>query len=103
MVILLIMNIAICSAIKAKRVITFHDDGDRRIVEPYCHGTSRAGYEVLRGYQTGGQSDSEPLPGWRLYLVSRMSNFEITQDTFPGTNADYQRNDEHIPTIHCQV
>jgi hypothetical protein len=46
------MNAAICAAIKKKAVIQFNYKGSLRIVEPQCHGTSTAGNEVLRGFQT---------------------------------------------------
>jgi len=50
------MNLEICAAIRTRSVIQFYYDGGLRTVEPHCHGVSKDGNELLRGYQTGGYS-----------------------------------------------
>ncbi len=97
------MNSTICSAIENKRVISFYYDGGIRIVEPFCHGVSTAGHEVLRGYQIGGYSKSASEPPWRLYLVSKMSSLEITDQSFNGIRPEYNPNDSMMSTIYCRV
>lgn len=48
------MNTAICAAISKRAIVEFTYHSGTRMVELYVHGTSTAGNEVLRGYQTGG-------------------------------------------------
>ena len=59
------MDRQICAAIRVRHHLVFNYDGLLRVIEPHAHGTSSRGKEVVRGFQTGGQSSSIPL-GWRL-------------------------------------
>jgi hypothetical protein len=59
-----------------------------RIVEPHCHGISRTGKEVLRGYQTGGFSSSGRAVGWRLFEVWKTSGLQRTGEIFVGIVPD---------------
>ena len=87
------MNPEICEAIKLKRIIRFNYSGGLRTVEPFCHGVSTAGNEVLRGYQTSGDSESGDPVGWKLFRVSEISNLTITNELFSGTRPGYNPND----------
>jgi len=40
----------ICRAIQDKRVIEFTYDGNRRVVEPYCHRLTQQNNPGLQGY-----------------------------------------------------
>ena len=96
------MNATLCKAIQQKRVIRFLYDGDLRVVEPFCHGVSTAGHEVLRGYQMRGQSESHEL-GWKLFTVSEMSGLTITDETFNGVRKFYRPNDQAMTKFFCRV
>jgi hypothetical protein len=65
------MNPAICQAIATHSLLQFHYAGGLRTVEPYRHGYSTAGNEVLRGYQVSGYSRSRNPTGWRSCQVQR--------------------------------
>ena len=97
------MNSNICSAIRARAVIQFYYDGGDRIVEPHCHGTSTAGNEVLRGYQTGGYSSSGKPVEWKMYDVSKISNIRQTGQRFSSNRPGYNPNDKGMSSIHCHV
>ncbi len=97
------MNQAICNAIAALAVMEFMYRGLPRIVEPYCHGISRAGNEVLRAYQVGGDSESGSPFGWKLYEVKQMSGLRTTGATFEPARPGYNPSDSHMTSIHCNV
>ncbi len=97
------MNQEICDAIAALEVIEFTYRGLLRVVEPFCHGISRAGNEVLRAYQIGGESESGQPFGWKLYEVSHMSGITATGATFRPTRAGYNPNDSQMTSVHCSA
>lgn len=97
------MNSAICEAIRKREVVQFTYSGSSRTAEPHCHGTSRAGHEVLRAYQTAGSSKSGVSVGWKLFEVRKMSGVHPTGETFAVTRSGYDRNDEHMASVHCCV
>lgn len=78
------MNQQICEAIKSKHHLSFNYDGLPRVIEPHAHGTSSTGKEVVRGFQTDGKSSSGPL-GWRLWDVTKMNSFYVSESTFAHT------------------
>jgi hypothetical protein len=98
------MNPLLCSAIRNRRVITFHYDGGRRRVEPYCHGASEAGHELLRGYQTAGYSKSGAGVGWKMFRLDRLSFLTMTDEVFADTRPDYDASrEEKMSTIYCRI
>jgi len=97
------MSTSICAAIATRSVIKFRYDGAVRIVEPHCHGRSRAGNEVLRAYQVGGGSDSGESRGWKLFEISKMSVVEDTGESFPSNGPGYNTHDRAMVSIHCSV
>ena len=97
------MNDLICEAISSRKVIEFNYNGGVRVVEPHCHGISRAGNEVLRGYQTDGYSESGNSVGWKMFEVSGMSIVQSTGDVFDQNRPGYNPDDKHMTSIHCHV
>ena len=97
------MNQLICDAIAKRSVIEFSYGGGRRVVEPHAHGTSTAGNEVLRGYQTAGFSSSRTPPFWSLFDVTKMTGLTITNRTFPQNRPDYTPDDSAMSEVHCHV
>jgi len=97
------MNAMICSAIRSRQVLRFSYDGGWRTVEPFCHGISTAGNEVLRGYQTGGYSESGNPVGWKLFQVSKIASPTPTGQTFSGARPGYNPNDAAMTSVHCHV
>jgi len=98
------MNQQIFNAIKEMRVIKFYYEGNQRIVQPHAYGIHKnTNNEVLRAYQVGGYSSSGKIPGWRLYIVNKISNLEITNETFDNPAPEYRKNDSAILQIYCQL
>jgi len=66
--------------------VYYDDDEDpggkgKRWVEIYCYGTSKAGNDVVRVYQVGGDTKTMQ-PGWKLFRVDRMDALKKLGGTF---------------------
>ncbi len=96
------MDHQICAAIESRHRLAFSYDGFPREIEPHAHGTSSKGKEVVRGFQTDGQSSSGRL-GWRLWDVTKMRPFRVCESTFSDTQPDYVRGDSHMHPVHCEI
>jgi hypothetical protein len=97
------VNPAICYAISNRFVLEFRYAGGTRIVEPYRHGRSTAGNEVLRGYQVSGYSHSRNPSGWKLFDVAKMAELRSTGQTFPYNRPGYVAKDRVMRFLHCPV
>ena len=84
-------------------MVRFYYNGGLRTVEPHCHGTSSAGNEVLRGYQTSGYSESGNPVGWKLFEVAKITGLASTGATFTSNRPDYNLNDRGMVSVHCHV
>ena len=99
-----LMNRLLCSAIRNRRVVTFYYDGGRRTVEPFCHGASQAGHDLLRGYQTAGFSRSGAPHAWKMFRVEELSGLAMTDQVFRDTRAEYDPDrEEKMATIYCRI
>jgi hypothetical protein len=95
------MHPLICQAIACRRLLAFDYQGHHRVVEPYCHGTGRAGQDFLRAFQISGTSASGPL-GWKLFDLAHVSNLRVLEKQFAG-RADYRAEDKAMHPLHCRV
>lgn len=93
----------ICDAIRQRRVIEFDYHGRHRIAEPYCHGTSARGVEVVRAVQIGGSSQSGGFGFGKLWIVAEMRNACVGDATFVPNDPQYNANDSAMRSIHCRV
>lgn len=93
----------ICAAIRKRLVLEFRYRGRHRIVEPYCHGASTRGIEVLRAVQVGGSSSSGGFGFGKLWALSEISELRLTDATFEPDDPNYNPNDTGMQTIHCRV
>ena len=93
----------LCRAIRTRTVVSFDYDGLPRIVQPYCHGTTRKGQESLRAVQVAGQSRSGTLGQGKLWTLEKISNVRTTPETFVADDPDYDPEDGVLVQIHCRV
>jgi len=95
---------AIQDAVRNKKVVSIYYEGDddgqftgkgQRIIEPVCFGRSKTGKFVVRAWEREGASyrgskGTRPMPGWRFFLVDKISSFNDTLEKFdtprPGFN-----------------
>lgn len=97
------MNVVICDAIRARRLLRFVYDGYERIVEPHLYGVNTAGHEALSAYLVSGWSGSEPEPGWRTYLISEMEGTAALAEGFAGVRGGYNPRDSRMTQLFCRL
>jgi hypothetical protein len=91
-------------AVQNKRILSFVYDGLARTVEPHAVGRSIAGHDVLRCYQTTGQSHHPPIPDWRLMEVRKIQNLIVVQNqNFVSPRPGYRRGDRGMTVIYAQL
>ena len=93
----------ICDAIRKRLLLEFRYGGLPRVVEPYAHGTSARGVEVLRAVQVGGSSNSGSFGFGKLWSVDDITALRITTEAFPADDPNYDPNDSDMQTIHCCI
>ena len=92
---------SIVDAIKKRKKMVIYYEGDEpggtglREIEPVCFGYSKADNPILRAWDSEGASHTgykgeQPLPGWRIFRVDKISSFKPTGEDFnemrPGYN-----------------
>ncbi|MHB1295013.1 MAG: hypothetical protein ACYC4R_08430 [Anaerolineae bacterium] len=97
------MNDLVCKAIQGRLLIAFRYSGGERLVEPYVHGVSTAGHEVIRGYQVSGYSASGRPTGWKQFRVEDMADLELTNRTFTDNRPGYQPSGRGLLEMHCHL
>ncbi|KYK38438.1 MAG: hypothetical protein AYK18_17155 [Theionarchaea archaeon DG-70] len=97
------MNQMICSAIRSRNAIHFYYNGGFRTAEPFCHGASKNGIELLRAYQVEGHSESGNPAGWKLFRVEKIQHLTVTDNHFKGTRPLYNPDDSAMKVIYCRV
>ena len=78
----------IMNAMRKRRIIELNYDDEedpggkgKRWIQIYCYGVSKAGNEVIRVYQVGGDTKTIQ-PGWKLFRTDRMQNMRTLGGTF---------------------
>jgi hypothetical protein len=97
------LELKVCEAIGAQRILEFDYDGHHRVVQPYCHGFSSKGAESLRAVQVNADSRSGGRGFGKLWTVAKMQNLRVTAETFAADDPDYNPHDTALPEIHCRV
>jgi len=93
----------IINCIKKRKVCIIYYDGDdpygtgQRLIEPVCLGISKAGNTVLRAWDIEGASQSaslgeQPLPGWRLFDINKITSLQPTNEIFNEMRPGYNPN-----------
>lgn len=85
-------------AIRERRVVSFEYEGRRRVAEPQAIGIASSGDAILLAFQTGGDSASGRLPGWRTFTLAKITALETTTETFPGPRPPAKNQPRLSPT-----
>lgn len=94
----------ICKAIAQKKIISFDYEGGRRTVEPFLLGIRKGtGKETLRAFFLKGHSNSSTGNAWRPYVINKMSNLTMEDETFTGVREQYNPNDSAMSEIFCRI
>ena len=97
------MNVVICDAIRARRLLRFFYDGYERIVEPHLYGVNSAGNEAIRAFLVRGWSASDTSPGWRMFLLDRMEGVAALAESFPEPRPEYNPDDSQMVRVYCKL
>ena len=97
------MNVLVCDAIRARRLLRFVYDGYERIVEPHSYGITTANHEALSAYLVRGWSKTEAEPGWRKYLVRDMHDIQVLAEVFGGPRPEYNPDDPSVRQVFCRL
>jgi hypothetical protein len=97
------MNVTICDAIRARRLLRFVYEGYERVVEPHAYGVNTAGHDAVSAWLLGGWSASATEPGWRMYLVSEMRDVAALAEPFDGVRPGYNAEDPHFTRTYCRL
>jgi hypothetical protein len=97
------MNDIICEAIEKKKLLQFSYDDLTRIVEPHLLGRKTSGKDALSAYLVEGYTESDREPYWRNYSVEKIDFLVMLDETFAGTRAGYNPNDETMEEIYCRL
>jgi hypothetical protein len=80
----------IVAAIASRSVAELrYESGAPRLVQPHVLYRAADGHELLDTYQVAGYTHQGPLPGWRLFIVLKITQFVILEAEFeiaPGYN-----------------
>jgi predicted DNA-binding transcriptional regulator YafY len=100
---------AVRDAISKKNKCVIYYIGDEpggkglREIEPVCLGYSKSGNLVLRAWDSEGASHTsykgeQPLPGWRLFRLDKITMFRPTDDMFEEPRPNYNFNGDRSMT-----
>jgi hypothetical protein len=97
------VTVLIKSALKERHVVRFIYKGHERVVEPHALGKGTDDKPVLLGWQTGGGSQSEPPPGWRVFLITDIQGLAVTKTTFAEPRPDYHKGGRGLVSVDVEV
>lgn len=90
-------------AITHRRVVQFVYDGHPRVVHPAAYGRHRTtGNVQLRGYQVAGSSATRVPPLWDLFLVDKIEQLVVLDDTFLDDPPGFKPGDKHL-YVECEL
>lgn len=93
----------ICKAVFGKTVIEFDYDDVHRIVEPHYYGRNSRDNAALAAYQTNVGGKKNTQPGWREYLVDKVSHLHVTTSQFVRPRDGYNPNDSRMNGYFARV
>lgn len=89
----------LCRAVRRCLLVRLTYGGYERIVEPYIHGSTSSGREVLLCFQVeGGSASSDPSP-WRLLHLDRVTALSVLETAFAPREESPQSRE--VPIVHC--
>jgi len=96
-------TIPIIEAIRSRRLLVFHYDGGKRIVEPHTYGLDRRRREVLCAYQVEGASRTGQHQGWKNFVIGELTDLRVDTRHFTQPRPQYCRDDGAFVQILAQL
>lgn len=90
-------------ALATRSVVTFTYKGQARTVEPHALGKAGDDKPALLAWQTAGGSNTEPPPGWRVFIVAEIAGLKVTDKKFEKPRADYSAKGRGLKSVEVEV
>ena len=90
-------------ALRTRSVVTFTYKGQARTVEPHALGKASDDKPALLAWQTSGGSNTEPPPGWRVFIVAEIEGLAVTTEKFEKPRADYSAKGRGLKSVEAEV
>ena len=90
-------------ALAARSVVTFNYKGQTRVVEPHALGKANDDKLALLAWQTAGGSNTEPPPGWRVFLVAEIDGLKVSAGKFEKPRAGYGAKARGLKSVEVEV
>ncbi|MFC5677827.1 WYL domain-containing protein [Aeromicrobium endophyticum] len=91
-------------AIADRLHVRFVYEGQPRVVQPAALGSHVITDAItLRGYQTGGRSNSRPPPFWTMFTLDRIVDLEVAGDAFVDDPPGYADGDGRLVSVIAQL
>ncbi|NLS01184.1 hypothetical protein HGP17_30500 [Rhizobium sp. P38BS-XIX] len=84
-------------------LLTLTYDGLPRVVEVHTVGVTTAGRAAMSAYQIDGQSNTPPIPDWRLFCFDECFNVAITSTKANSPRAGYKRRAKPFGKIDAEI
>ena len=97
------LAVRLCEAIERRWLVMFEYGDLIRVVEPHRVGVNSAGHDMLSGWLRAGYSRSDPIGGWRSYLLSDVCALQILSAPFAGARPGYVAKDPRMREVFCQL
>jgi predicted DNA-binding transcriptional regulator YafY len=83
-------------AIRSRRLVQFHYDGETRQVEPHALGQDQSGDLILSARQISGEA-----PGWRSFRLAKISALALSDRHFASARQGYNRAHPGLARVTC--
>lgn len=91
-------------AIADRLPVRFVYEGQPRVVQPAALGRHLiTDVPTLRGYQTGGRSNSRPPPFWTMFSLERIVDLQVAADPFVDDPPGYADGDGRLTAVSAQL
>lgn len=91
-------------AIDSRLHVRFVYEGQPRVVQPAALGRHMiTGALSLRGYQTGGRSNSRPPPFWTMFSLDKIVDLEMVDDPFVDDPPGYADGDRLVVAVIAEL
>jgi len=90
-------------ALRTRSVVTFTYKGQARTVEPHALGKASDDKPALLAWQTSGGSNTEPPPGWRVFIVAEIEGLAVTTEKFEKPRADYSAKGRGLKSVEVEA
>jgi hypothetical protein len=91
-------------AIAHRLHVRFVYEGQPRVVQPAALGSHLiTDAPTLRGYQTGGRSNSRPPPFWTVFSLDKIVDLAVVDDPFVDDPPGYADGDRLVVAVIAQL